>query len=298
MSSSHSLPPTAAAATTAPIAIPRQQISIDRLPGRRPSSEPRESMNCKSCRKRKIVVWATDAIPKKRGPKTDMLEALLKRVDGLEAKLNGKNEIEDLTKSEESSTGRLDEREPRNDTGPASKRIATDTGRAPREDGAEKGARKEHQKAIDALPGSRLDMTQPDMPHTTKTKKVELTTHSRTSTASLAETDAFLHTYFTRFHAKPYYILDEASTRHKIRVNQLPEFLQNAIWAVASRHTLHPNGLHAAIKRSEEYASRTRQSLDTDEPCIESLQALLLLVTAFTASGHGKKAYMLMCKRA
>jgi hypothetical protein len=32
-----------------------------------------------------------DAVPKKRGPKTDVLEALLKRVDGLEAKLKEKN---------------------------------------------------------------------------------------------------------------------------------------------------------------------------------------------------------------
>ena len=31
-----------------------------------------------------------DAVPKKRGPKTDVLEALLKRVDGLEAKLKEK----------------------------------------------------------------------------------------------------------------------------------------------------------------------------------------------------------------
>lgn len=30
---------------------------------------------------------ATDAVPKKRGPKTDVLEALLKRVDGLEKRL-------------------------------------------------------------------------------------------------------------------------------------------------------------------------------------------------------------------
>ena len=30
---------------------------------------------------------STDAVPKKRGPKTDVLEALLKRVDGLERRL-------------------------------------------------------------------------------------------------------------------------------------------------------------------------------------------------------------------
>ena len=33
---------------------------------------------------------AADAVPKKRGPKTDVLEALLKRVDGLEARLKDK----------------------------------------------------------------------------------------------------------------------------------------------------------------------------------------------------------------
>lgn len=34
--------------------IPRPQVSIERLPTRRMSNEPRESMNCKSCRKRKV----------------------------------------------------------------------------------------------------------------------------------------------------------------------------------------------------------------------------------------------------
>ncbi|EGZ75774.1 hypothetical protein NEUTE2DRAFT_84578, partial [Neurospora tetrasperma FGSC 2509] len=85
------------------MSLPRPQIGIERLPARRLSNEPRESMNCKSCRKRKIKCnrlrpaceacqifqcpCIYDAVPKKRGPKTDVLEALLKRVDGLEAKL-------------------------------------------------------------------------------------------------------------------------------------------------------------------------------------------------------------------
>lgn len=41
-----------------------------------------------------------DAVPKKRGPKTDVLEALLKRVDGLEAKLKSKKEQPGLPNSE------------------------------------------------------------------------------------------------------------------------------------------------------------------------------------------------------
>ena len=32
----------------------RAQIGIDRLPVRRSGNEPKESMNCKSCRKRKV----------------------------------------------------------------------------------------------------------------------------------------------------------------------------------------------------------------------------------------------------
>lgn len=34
----------------------RPQVGIERLPARRMSNEPRESMNCKSCRKRKVRV--------------------------------------------------------------------------------------------------------------------------------------------------------------------------------------------------------------------------------------------------
>ena len=109
--------------------VARPHVGIERLPvvRRASTTEHRESMNCKSCRKRKVccfnkqilvnhVLTTTaqikcnrlrptceactvfqctciyDAIPKKRGPKTDVLEALLKRVDGLEKKLQDKNE--------------------------------------------------------------------------------------------------------------------------------------------------------------------------------------------------------------
>jgi hypothetical protein len=37
----------------------------------------------------------SDAVPKKRGPKTDVLEALLKRVDGLEKRLRTEGERPD-----------------------------------------------------------------------------------------------------------------------------------------------------------------------------------------------------------
>jgi hypothetical protein len=50
------------------------------------------------------------------------------------------------------------------------------------------------------------------------------------------------------------------------------------------------------VRLSEDYASRARVEIDTDEPSVDALQALLLLVTAFTAAGKGKKAYMLLSR--
>ena len=44
----------------------------------------KKSMSQQACNS---LIPCIDAIPKKRGPKTDVLEALLKRVDGLEAQL-------------------------------------------------------------------------------------------------------------------------------------------------------------------------------------------------------------------
>lgn len=50
------------------------------------------------------------------------------------------------------------------------------------------------------------------------------------------------------------------------------------------------------MKLSEEYAAQSRLEIDTDEPSVDALQTLVLLVTAFTASGKGKRAYMLLSK--
>jgi len=67
--------------------------------------------------------------------------------------------------------------------------------------------------------------------------------------------------------------------------------------ANTSRYTAHPSGYHAAVRLSEDYAARGRAELDIDDPSIDCLQALLLLAVAFTASGKGKKAYMMLGAR-
>lgn len=79
------------------------QIKCNRL---RPSCEACQVVQCpciygtseQTCRPRNqdlsvdVILLRIDAVPKKRGPKTDVLEALLKRVDGLEAKLKEKKD--------------------------------------------------------------------------------------------------------------------------------------------------------------------------------------------------------------
>jgi hypothetical protein len=124
--------------------------------------------------------------------------------------------------------------------------------------------------------------------------------------------DVLFDTYFMRVHGKVYYILDETIMRQRVQMNQVPNHLLYAIYAVSarfvvtsalelqilksSRYTAHPNGYHASAKLSEDYATRARAELDIDDPSIDSLQTLLLLSVAFIAAGKGKKAYMLLCK--
>ncbi|KAI1799099.1 fungal-specific transcription factor domain-containing protein [Daldinia bambusicola] len=267
-----------------PIIMSRPQVGIERLPSRRMGNEPREAMNCKSCRKRKIKCnrlrpsceacqvfqcpCIYDAVPKKRGPKTDVLEALLKRVDGLEAQLKDHKRgdalpsTEKLThiNTEETSSGGRPAAGDDSDPGPRSKRPTLDISRAT--EIASESAIYSPTIASEPSPGIQID--------------------------------AFLDTYFSRFHAKPYHILDESSVRQRLQLNQLPGHLIYAIYSVAARYTTHPSGCQSATKLSEEYALRSRSEIDEDEPSIDTLQTLLLLVTAFTAAGKGKKAYMLL----
>ncbi|KAF7890107.1 uncharacterized protein EAF02_002522 [Botrytis sinoallii] len=254
------------------------QVGIERLPARRMSNEPRESMNCKSCRKRKIKCnrlrptceacqvfqcpCIYDAVPKKRGPKTDVLEALLKRVDGLERKLR------DEKKSN-----------------------------SPNNDGSASGS------------GSGCGGGEVESPHEdTKPKRPHLeTTSSNIADESAVysptpisepspsvQQDVLLDTYFVRCHGKSYHILDETSIRQRIQSNQIPTYLLCAIYAVSARYTSHPNGYFAAVRLSEDYTHRARTDVDIDEPSIDNLQALLLLGISYTASGRGKKAYMML----
>lgn len=234
-------------------------------------------MNCKSCRKRKIkcnrlkpsceacqvfnCACIYDAIPKKRGPKTDVLEALLKRVNGLEKRLKDEKKSDSPDDAEAASSAH---------------------------------------KVQESEEGDKAEVAveDPSPPETPKEERqVQLLPAQPVPAAqeSLAFTDALLDTYFARLHGKPYYILDEPATRQRLRDGQLPRFLVNAVYAVSVRHASHMCGGHsAAVRYSQEYAVQSRSEIDVDEPTIEHLQALLLLTMAGFQTGRGKKSYMLL----
>jgi hypothetical protein len=47
--------------------------------------------------------------------------------------------------------------------------------------------------------------------------------------------EALLDTYFTRFHAKPFFVLDESTLRQRLQLHQIPQYLAHAIYAVAAK---------------------------------------------------------------
>ncbi|KAK3722654.1 hypothetical protein LTR37_002224 [Vermiconidia calcicola] len=208
-----------------------------------------------------FVKLASDAIPKKRGPKTDVLEALLKRVNGLEKRLKDEKTT-DLPINGPSGEAAHSSQEP---------------------DMVEEASPLEHTTSDEQPTQERQPQLMPA--HFVAPRARE----------PIAFTDALLDTYFARLHNKPYYVLDEPNTRQRLQDGQLPLFLINAIHAVSIRYVPHLSGGHSgAVRSSQEYAKQSRSDIDVDEPSIDHLQALLLLAMASFQSGKGKKSYMLL----
>ncbi|KAJ5542075.1 hypothetical protein N7535_004494 [Penicillium sp. DV-2018c] len=263
----------------------RPQVSIDRLTPRRATVEPRESMNCKSCRKRKIKCnrlrpsceackvfqspCVYDAVPKKRGPKTDVLEALLKRVDGLEKRLH-------------------DEKKPMSPTSPET----------PDEPASFPTRRNTIDASFSIYPPNERHSTLSNIPSQHTDLSARPTGHSTTflqrpSPIQIGPlSEAILETYFARLHGKPFYILDEATTRQSHQLGQLPPCLAMAISAIAIRYTTSPGPVEQSIRTGVDVALQARRMVDVDNPTLEGLQTVLLLSQAFYAYGLGKKAYM------
>ncbi|KIH89268.1 hypothetical protein SPBR_07449 [Sporothrix brasiliensis 5110] len=195
-----------------PVVMSRPQVGIERLPARRLTNEPRESMNCKSCRKRK-----------KRGPKTDILEALLKRVDGLEQKLKEKGGDEAGAEGSEAGgagSGSGSGISPSSDESPGAAATTTalsgDSSTASRskaaaaDDPATEKPRKQSTTNGPEMPAPAVPM-KPD----TELSSFQQQQHKTPP----VQVDTLLHTYFTRSHAKPFHILDESSFRQRLQLD-------------------------------------------------------------------------------
>lgn len=202
-------------------------------------------------------------MPKKRGPKTDVLEALLKRVDGLERRLKDEKQ---LNGSKDSPS------DPPSVPPDTSSSTGTDTF-------------PEHAQ-------QRPNLKTENIPEPTTESAIYTPTPSVQSPA--VADDVLLDAYFGRAHGKPYFILDEGVIRSRAQSGTAPNGLLLALYAVGARYAVHPNGYHAAVRLSEEYAARARAEVNIDEPSIETLQSLLLLSLSYIALGNGKKAYMLL----
>ncbi|KAJ6789404.1 hypothetical protein PWT90_03634 [Aphanocladium album] len=264
------------------VAIPRPQVGIDRLPPRRQTNEPRESMNCKSCRKRKIKCnrlrpsceacqlfqcpCIYDAVPKKRGPKTDVLEALLKRVDGLEAKLKEKN-AEDGTEMDaelEAQSAEPEQAGPSEAYEPPLKRIASASEKSP-----------------DASAEPKFASSRPS-------------SADQTTANGTVPTETLINAYFATAHGRPYFIVDESAVRQRMQLKQLPQYLVDAMCATVAKFSAHPNGHMAAVQMSLDLAVRARRAIDVDELSVEATQALLLVCLTYIMAGKGAKAYMVL----
>lgn len=191
-----------------------------------------------------------DAVPKKRGPKTDVLEALLKRVDGLEKKLKDeKKPNSPTTGSEENSSGpdkpntardreererELREQEVR-EVRQANAKLQIDTANQAGGNGGGGGGGVLGQESavysptpIRLVEANAMEVQQPELMSLVSEPSPPVQQQQQ-------HRESLLDTYFTRCHGKPYFILDEPSTRQRIQRGQLPSHLLCAINAVSAR---------------------------------------------------------------
>lgn len=198
-----------------------------------------------------------------------MLEALLKRVNGLEKKLKDDKKPESPDTAGHQQAGGMEQ---------------------PEAGGEQAEELEEEGKEVET---PRIELVQPPPPP--PPPAVRRASQYEGTRDAIAFTDALLDTFFNRLHDKPYYILDETATRNRLRDGHLPGYLVNAIHAVSIRYVPHLcGGTAGAVRSSQEYALQARADIDVDEPSIDHLQALLLLATASFQSGKGKKSYMLL----
>lgn len=186
-------------------------------------------MNCLvslACSTINDVYARTDAVPKKRGPKTEVLEELLKRIDGLEKRLG---------ESEGSGGGSGDvqagpgpSREPPLDSPESSSGCGSvaPTGRSDTRSSNERVFREPEPVAIASPVISSRDNK-----------------HAVSSTATYLSDDAYARIvprlvglFFERVNGKPYALFHESMFRRELAEGRVPRYIINTICAVSVRY--------------------------------------------------------------
>ncbi|KAJ5907907.1 transcriptional regulator family: Fungal Specific TF [Penicillium taxi] len=160
--------------------------------------------------------FSQDAVPKKRGPKSEMLEALLKRVDGLEKRLK-------------------DEKNPGSPTPDATVDLLPSNHRPARRNTINTSSFHLY-SSKDSIPAQSTPISQSGEPFhspTGFTSAYNLQQPSPSQNGALSV--GLLDTYFARIHGKPFFIVDETTTRQQYQSNQLPTHLSLAISAMTTR---------------------------------------------------------------
>lgn len=189
-----------------------------------------------------------DAVPKKRGPKTDVLEALLKRVDGLEKKLKDeKKPSSPTTGSEENSSGadkpntardreererELREQEVR-EVRQANAKLQIDTANQASGNGG--GVLGQESAVYSPTPIRLVEEATKGVVRPSELISLLSESSPPVQQQQQQHRESLLDTYFTRCHGKPYFILDEPSTRQRIQRGHLPSHLLCAMNAVSAR---------------------------------------------------------------
>lgn len=170
----------------------------------------------KNRRSQRLIVSTADAVPKKRGPKTDVLEALLKRVDGLEKRLQDeKSPVSPTSPDLKPDDPPLRQQNPRRNTIDTSFSLYTASESQP-------SATTPRSQTNEQFPrptghGPSFGLSQP----------------SPLQSGVLSE--MILDAYFARLHGKPFFVVDEPTTRQRFQTNQLPVHLSMAILAMTVR---------------------------------------------------------------
>lgn len=196
----------------------------------------------------------TDAIPKKRGPKTDMLEALLKRVDGLERRFQDEQKLQPPINGSAIKNGDDSYKENRTNISDVNN-VSVEEAQNVVATQNIISSRKQKKGSISSLNTNAFQSNHLGCDPSSKSILRDCNSqsiisrsggqppsmiHSQAYDHVQSLSDSTLNTFFSRINGKPFYFLDEATTRQRHRTGHLPVCLTTAIHAITTRYVLLP----------------------------------------------------------